>query len=188
MALNLEAQTEWITMQFWPHLVAFVTRKPMPLSEDWKSFTLESFARDERGPVLLVALELDPEPLKMRKYVNPQFLRSRIVDVLDCLTYYSSIDGQESPGFMHLEDPESHFYGDLQINWVPGNRKDAKAGLQLKFPEEWDETMEQSVRRALLPLLKPLSRRPEIGLSLSVRLQPAHPKWTVPEKFAHLSF
>ena len=174
-------------MGFWQNLSCALPFKPMPLDQEWIDFTLESFPQYKKGPVQLTALQLFPEPILMRRYISPQFLRTKIEEITDLLVFLSSEDSKESMKSMHLYDEDSRFYGNVTIT-VAGSKSERKPGLFIKIQDHMDEAFEFSLRSALKPLLEPLKIKPEIGFSLTFRLAPVHPKWKTPERFKELAF
>ena len=175
-------------MGFWKNLGHFLTFRPMPLSEEWETFSMDKFKAPDKSPVKMTDFTLFPEPINMRKYIAPEFLENKFREIEDLLIYMSSRDFREGCGFMHLaDDEELRFYGNLTVSLI-GGKTGKKPGLFIKTQDHMDEAFEYNLRAALKPMLMAFKRKPEIGFTLQFQLSPVHPKWKVPKKFKKLDF
>ena len=176
-------------MSFWQDFKAFITFKPLPLSDEWLALMDESRLKEnKKAPVNLVSVSFNPGPEVLRKYISASFIEAKIEEVTDYLHYVASADFLISPGFVHLQDEESRRFGEVTVAWnsTLGNKK--RSGFYLKTSETLDETAEMMLRESLKKILAPFKHRPEVGFTLQFKLNPAHKDWKAPEKFKKLRF
>ncbi|NQZ58008.1 MAG: hypothetical protein HRT88_11170 [Lentisphaeraceae bacterium] len=174
-------------MGLWQDFLHFITLRPMPLSDGWKTIEENCLTNDKLAPVNLVSLRLKPEKEELRKHISPAFLQSKFNEITDLLTFHCTEEAKFAPGFMFLQDDVSRVYGDITINWFAegtGKRK----GLFIKISDDIDETTELTLRKSIEHILDPIKERPLVGFTLEYKINAAHADWEPPEKFSGLTF
>lgn len=180
-------------MGFWDNFWALIRFKPMPLSEEWQNLSIDLYKSDAKSPVQLIKLSLNPEPMLMRRYISVTYMQAKIQEIVDYMYFFASNQAREAPGFIHIEEDSSQFYGTVNLIWVGKNQVNEKnkkyhPGLNIRSPQEISPAQEQTMRRSLEAILQPLTTRPDVGFNLEFKISPAHPKWKKPQPYKNLDF